>query len=590
MKRGIAEYVFALSLCIFFCTPAHALSTDQIVSVTHNASITADAKTNSQKLIIEFSAKFLKSGWHLNRENSYSPFTITSISGLTCIENKKSNTSIEFSIDNPEDWHISGNYIYSICSGSICLLPEKIDFSYSNEDVEYAHEQKSSAQESRKRIMLLLVSLGAGLLAVLTPCIWPLIPTVISLFSKKKGRHDPALLSLIFGASIIVIYIVLGIVLTMIFGPSTLNALSTGAVFNLVFFVVFIMFALSMFGLFELKLPYSWGDSTETLAHKSSLWSVFFMALTIVIVSFSCTSPIVGGLLVGSSRGGMLEACIGMLGFSIGMAAPFTLFALFPEWLEKRPKSGIWMGKIKVCIGFIELAFSLKFLSVADLSYGWGILPRRLYISIWILLAVLMSLYLFGIFSQQNKPGRWSKTGAVLSLVLAAAMVPGYFGAPLKAISAFLPSEKIKNILQPQYTHYFDALDAARGQNKKMLVYFTGYGCVNCRKMEATLWTDSNVKQKIEENFILTALHVDDKTSNGLANSDTYTLITEFNLDSTRIKTWGDLWSQFESTRFNANAQPYYIILDSNGEIVSEPYSGFKPNPKRFIQWLDRSL
>lgn len=584
------KHVLALCLCVLFCASVHALSTDQIVSVTSSASITVDPETDGQKLVITFSADFLKGGWHLNRENSYSPFTITSIDGLTCLENKKSNTSIEFSIDNPEEWHISGNYIYSICSGSICLLPEKIDFSYSNKDVEFIPQQQTALQNGRKRIMLLLVSLGAGLLAVLTPCIWPLIPTVISLFSKKNGRHDPALLSLIFGASIIVIYVVLGIVLTMIFGPSTLNALSTGAVFNLIFFAVFILFALSMFGLFELRLPYSWGDSTDMLAHSSGLWSIFFMALTIVIVSFSCTSPIVGGLLVGSSRGGILDACIGMSGFSIGMAAPFTLFALFPEWLEKRPKSGIWMEKIKVCIGFIELAFSLKFLSVADMSYGWGILPRKLYISIWILLAVLMSLYLFGIFSQQKKPGRWSKAGAILSLVLAAAMVPGYFGAPLKAISGFLPTMNTENMLQPHYTNYYDALDAARAQNKKLLVYFTGYGCVNCRKMEATLWTDSNVKQTIENNFILTALHVDDKTSNGLSYSSIEPLARTFNLDSGKIKTWGDLWSQLESKRFDANAQPYYIILDSNGEIISEPYSGFKPRAKKFIQWLNSSL
>lgn len=586
MEKGLRTSVFAICLIVLFHVQAVAYTTNEIVSVTHNAVIKSNSQSQNSELNIIFSAQFLKRGWHLNKESSYSPFKIDSVCGLTYLES--SNKTIGFSIDNPDNWYISGEYTYSICSGNICLLPEKVHFSYSDKDIGNI-QQEQTTQNSQNRLILLLISIGAGLLAVLTPCIWPLIPTVISLFSKKNGQYDPALLSLLFGASIIVIYVAAGLVLTIAFGPSTLNAMSTGAVFNLVFFAVFIMFALSMFGLFEFRLPSSWGDSTDALAHGRAIWSIFFMALTIVIVSFSCTSPIVGGLLVESSRGGLWNACIGMLGFSIGMAAPFTLAALFPEWLEKRPKSGIWMEKIKVCIGFIELAFALKFLSVADMSYGWGILPRKLYISIWILLAVLMGLYLSGVFTKR-KTGHWSVIGAIFSFSLGAAMIPGYFGAPLKMISGFLPAADAETVLQPDFTHYFDALDAAEKDNKKVLIYFTGYGCGNCRKMEATLWTNNKVMKEIEDNFVLTVFHVDDKTSNGLFQPETDRLIKTFNLDYSKIRTWGDLWSQFESTRFSSNAQPYYIILDSEGEIVSEPYSGYRPSPKKFIEWLHKTL
>ena len=565
------------------CGSTYAVQTDRIVTAGHKASVSTDKLTLEQELDITATFQFLKKNWHLNGENISSPFVIDSISGLEYRE--EHDYSISYSITDRESWYISGYYTYSVCNAVQCLLPEKEYFVISSDDISsYSHEKASG--NGTNKVLLFLVSLGAGLLAVLTPCVWPLIPTVISLFSRKKGRLAPAAASLIFGGSIVIIYDVLGIVLTAIFGPATLNALSTNAISNIVFFAVFVLFALSMFGLFELRLPDNWGNSTDKLAHNSALWSIFFMALTIVIVSFSCTSPIVGSLLVESSRGGFLNAGIGMTGFAIGLSAPFTLFALFPKWLEKRPKSGIWMEKIKVCIGFIELAFSLKFLSVADLAYGWGILPRRLFISIWIVLAVSMGLYLAGLFSKKQKPGRSSIIGAAISFILAAAMVPGYFGAPLKAISAFLPAESVKDMLQPRYSSYFAALDAADKEKKNVLVYFTGYGCVNCRKMEASLWTDSNVRKEIEDHFILTALHVDDKSDNNLFGYETEMLINFFNLDKDNIRSWGDLWSQFQSVRFNANAQPYYIIVNRQGRIVSQPYAGYKPKASKFIKWL----
>ncbi|MCQ2058476.1 MAG: thioredoxin family protein [Bacteroidaceae bacterium] len=584
MRKLSRHLLLTACMLIGLCGSVSAIQTSQIVTARHNASVSINELTSEQELNITVAFQFLEKNWHLNGENTSSHFVIDSINGLEYKDEQ--DYSLSLSITNRESWYISGYCTYSVCNAVQCLLPEKEHFIISSDNINSFSQENNASDNNTNRILLFIISLGAGLLAVLTPCVWPLIPTVISLFSRKKGGLTPAAASLLFGGSIVIIYDVLGIVLTAIFGPATLNALSTNAAFNIIFFIIFVLFALSMFGLFELRLPNNWGNSTNKLARNSALWSIFFMALTIVIVSFSCTSPIVGGLLVESSRGGFLNAGIGMTGFAIGLSAPFTLFALFPEWLEKRPKSGLWMEKIKVCIGFVELAFSLKFLSVADLAYGWGILPRKLFISIWIVLAISMGLYLAGLFSKKQKPGRSSIIGAAISFILAAAMIPGYFGAPLKAISAFLPAEPLSDMLEPHFYSYFAALDAADKEKKNVLIYFTGYGCVNCRKMEATLWTDRNVKKEIEDYFILTALHVDDKSDDNLFGYETNMLINFFNLDRDDIRSWGDLWSQFQSIRFNANAQPYYIIVNKQGRIVSQPYAGYKPQASKFVSWL----
>lgn len=423
---------------------------------------------------------------------------------------------------------------------------------------------------------LLLMGFAGGLLAVCMPCIWPIIPMTVSFFlkrsksDKKKGVKDAAT----YGLSIIVIYLGLGLLVTAIFGSDTLNAMSTNAVFNIFLFLLLVVFALSFFGWFEIKLPDSWANSVDTKASETSgLISIFLMAFTLVLVSFSCTAPIIGLLLVETTTSGnWLAPAVGMFGFALALALPFTLFAMFPTWLKQAPKSGSWMTTIKVVLGFVELAFALKFFSVADLAYGWHLMDREVFLSLWIVIFTLLGAYLCGWlkFQLDEIGGDLHKPmpvicimGGLISLAFAIYMVPGLWGAPCKAVSAFSPPMNTQDFnlntksVEAKYTDYETGMAAALSQGKPVMIDFTGFGCVNCRKMEAAVWTDPQVADMLTKDFVLISLYVDDKTP--------LTEPFEVTDDQGNIKTLrtvGAKWSYLQSHKFGANAQPFYVIID----------------------------
>lgn len=436
-----------------------------------------------------------------------------------------------------------------------------------------------------------------GLLALFTPCVWPIIPMTVSFFlkrskDKKKGIRD----AWTYGISIVVIYVLLGLAVTLIFGASALNALSTNAVFNILFFLMLVVFAASFFGAFELTLPSSWSNAVDNKAEKTGgLLSIFLMAFTLTLVSFSCTGPIIGFLLVEvSTSGSIIAPAVGMLGFAIALALPFTLFAMFPSWLKSMPKSGGWMNQIKVVLGFLELAFALKFFSVADLAYGWGLLDRETFLALWIVIFALLGLYLLGIikFPHDDDDKRTSVPGffmALVSLAFAVYMIPGLWGAPLKAVSAFAPPMNTQdfNLYTKEVHAKFDDYDAgmeyARKAGKPVLVDFTGFGCVNCRKMELAVWIDPKVSGILENDYVLISLYVDDKTP--LAQPMT---VTE-NGSERVLKSVGDKWSYLQRTKFGANAQPFYVQLDNNGNPLNKSYA-YDEDIDLYVQWLQQGL
>lgn len=436
-----------------------------------------------------------------------------------------------------------------------------------------------------------------GLVALLTPCVWPMIPMTVSFFLKRtKSRKKAVTDAIIYGLSIIVIYLALGLIITGLFGASALNSLATNAVFNILFFLLLVVFAVSFFGAFEIVLPQSWTNKLDSKAEATGgLLSIFFMAFTLVLVSFSCTGPIIGTLLVdAASRGDIFGPAIGMFGFALALSLPFSLFAIFPNWLQSMPRSGGWMNNVKVVLGFLELALALKFLSVADLAYGWGILDREVFVSLWIIIFFLLGLYLLGKlkFSHDSDGDRVSVTRlflAIISLSFAVYMIPGLWGAPLKSISAFAPPLSTQDFnlydaeVHAKTTDYESAMKMAQLQGKPVLVDFSGYGCVNCRKMEAAVWTDPKVKSMIDNDFILVTLMVDDKTR--LPEPIT---VTE-NGEERKLKTVGDKWSYLQRHKFGSNAQPFYVILDTKGVPQTTSY-GFNEDISKYIEWLKSGL
>ena len=447
-------------------------------------------------------------------------------------------------------------------------------------------------------LYILLMGFVGGLLAVLMPCIWPIIPMTVSFFlkraksDKKKGIRD----AITYGLSIIVIYLGLGLLVTAFFGSDTLNAMSTNAVFNIFLFLLLVVFALSFFGWFEIKLPGSWTDKVDTKASETSgLLSIFLMAFTLVLVSFSCTAPIIGLLLVETTTSGnWLAPALGMFGFALALALPFTLFALFPTWLKQAPKSGSWMTTLKVVLGFIELAFALKFLSVADLAYGWHILDREVFLSLWIVIFGLLGAYLCGWlkFQEDEVGGDVRKPmpvlcimGGLVSLAFAVYMVPGLWGAPCKAVSAFAPPMNTQDFnlntktVEAQFTDYEAGMAAARAQGKPVFIDFTGFGCVNCRKMEAAVWTDQRVADRLTRDYVLISLFVDDKTP--LAEPME---VTDEQGNTRTLRTVGAKWSYLQSHKFGANAQPYYVILDP---VTARPLSGSRAYDEDIPAYLD---
>ncbi len=442
---------------------------------------------------------------------------------------------------------------------------------------------------------VLLAGLLGGFLALLTPCVWPIIPMTVSFFLKRsavpsRGRKD----AILYGLSIIVIYVVLGLLITLIFGASALNSMSTNALFNLFFFILLVVFALSFFGAFELTLPSSWSTKVDAKAESTvGLLSILLMAFTLVLVSFSCTGPIIGTLLVEvAASGSLLAPAIGMFGFSFALAVPFTLFAFFPSWLESLPRSGGWLNRVKVVLAFIELAFALKFLSVADLAYGWHILDREVFVSLWIVIFTLLGIYLLGKirFPHDGESKHTSVGGLMLgivSLAFAVYMVPGLWGAPLKSISAFAPPlytqdfNLYKDEVHPDFTDFEEGMTYAAMKKMPVVIDFSGYGCVNCRKMEASVWTDPQVKELLDKNFVLISLFVDDKTP-----LDQPFEINE-NGKTRKIKTIGDKWSYLQRYKFGANAQPFYVMIDYRGKPLNKPYV-FDTNASHFVNWLNR--
>ena len=446
-------------------------------------------------------------------------------------------------------------------------------------------------------IYIFVTGFLGGLLALFTPCVWPIIPMTVSFFlkrskDKKKGIRD----AWTYGASIVVIYVALGLAITLIFGASALNALSTNAIFNILFFLMLVVFAASFFGAFEITLPSKWSNAVDSKAESTTgLLSIFLMAFTLSLVSFSCTGPIIGFLLVQvSTTGSIVAPAIGMLGFAIALALPFTLFALFPSWLKSMPKSGGWMNVIKVTLGFLELAFALKFLSVADLAYGWRLLDRETFLALWIVIFALLGFYLLGKIKfphddDDNKVGVTRFFMALVSLAFAVYMVPGLWGAPLKAVSAFAPPMQTqdfnlyKNEVHAKFDDYDLGMEYARLNGKPVMLDFTGYGCVNCRKMEAAVWTDPKVSDLINNDYVLITLYVDNKTP--LTEP---VKIVENGTERT-LRTVGDKWSYLQRVKFGANAQPFYVLLDNQGSPLNKSYAYDEDIPK-YIEFLQTGL
>lgn len=443
--------------------------------------------------------------------------------------------------------------------------------------------------------LIFLAGLLGGFLALFTPCVWPIIPMTVSFFlkrseNKKRGQRD----AILYGLAIVFIYVILGVLITLIFGASALNSLSTNAVFNLLFFALLVVFAISFFGAFEITLPASWSTKLDAKADSTAGFiSILFMAFTLVLVSFSCTGPIIGTLLVQvSSSGSVLAPAIGMFGFAVALSIPFSLFALFPSWLKSLPKSGGWLNSVKVVLAFLELALALKFLSVADLAYGWRILDREVFLALWIVIFVLLGFYLLGKlrFSHDSESKNSSVLGVFLAMIsfsFSIYMVPGLWGAPLKAISAFSPPLYTQDFnlyndeVHPAFTDYEQGMAFAAEKKLPVVVDFTGFGCVNCRKMEASVWTDAGVKDLLKNNFVLISLYVDDKTM--LAKPYE---ITE-NGRTITIETVGDKWSYLQRSKFGANAQPFYVMLDNEGKPLNKSYA-FNQDPAEFVKWLER--
>jgi len=530
-------------------------------------------------------------------------------------------------------YFIEGFLQYGSCNDENCLPPTNIEFSFSGKGAEGAAASQSeeipamklteavssnvstadywapvidklnafgeeTAQTSNQSwFYIFFAGFVGGLLALFTPCVWPIIPMTVSFFlkrskDKKKGIRD----AWTYGASIVVIYVTLGLAITLIFGASALNALSTNAVFNILFFLMLVVFAASFFGAFEITLPSKWSNAVDSKAEQTSgLLSIFLMAFTLSLVSFSCTGPIIGFLLVEvSTTGSVVAPAIGMLGFALALALPFTLFAMFPSWLKQMPKSGGWMNVIKVTLGFLELAFALKFLSVADLAYGWRILDRETFLALWIVIFGLMGFYLLGKIKFPHDDDDTTVSVprffmALCSLAFAVYMVPGLWGAPLKAVSAFAPPMNTqdfnlyKNEVHAQFDDFDAGMEYARRNGKPVMLDFTGYGCVNCRKMELAVWTDQKVSKLIQDDYVLITLYVDNKTP--LPEN---IKVMENGKERT-LRTLGDKWSYLQRVKFGANAQPFYVLIDNDGNPLNKSYS-YDEDINKYVDFLETGL
>ena len=543
-----------------------------------------------------------------------------------------------------KDYQVKGYLNYSACNDQNCLPPTNVEFDMKGTDgpatgakaeptatteaatdaeegaaLLPAQEAKSEVEKwwtpvveelqvldggetnvaEQSLIAIFFLGLVGGFIALVTPCVWPIIPMTVSFFLKRSGDRKKAIRDAVtYGISIIVIYLGLGLIITGLFGASALNDLSTNAVFNIFFFLMLVVFAASFFGGFEITLPSSWGAAVDGKAEKTTgMLSIFLMAFTLSLVSFSCTGPIIGFLLVevSTSGGSILAPAIGMLGFAIALALPFTFFALFPSMLKKAPRSGGWMNKVKVTLGFLELAFALKFLSVADLAYGWGILDRETFLALWICIFALLGIYLLGgiKFPHDDEDEKITSVPsfflALCSLAFAVYMVPGLWGAPLKAVSAFSPPISTQDFnlhevhVEAQFKDYEAGMEYAKKMGKPVMIDFTGHGCVNCRKMELAVWHDQNVRDILTNDYVLISLYVDEKTP--LAEN----IVVEENGKPTTLRTIGEKWSYLQRSKFGANAQPFYVLLDNEGKPLTHSYS-FDEDVDRFVNFLQNGV
>ena len=561
-------------------------------------------------------------------------------------------------------YSIEGYFEFGACNDESCMPPTAVEFKYSGKGIETAKEANEKALEENEGKVdetpaelaatvsiksdstavaatedspleglwtpvidelnsfgsgetdsenslwkIFILGILGGFIALLTPCVWPIIPMTVSFFlkrakdDKKKGIRD----AITYGLSIIVIYLVLGLAVTLLFGASALNALSTNAVFNIFFFLLLVIFGASFLGGFEIVLPSKWTNAVDSKASSTTgLLSIFLMAFTLVLVSFSCTGPIIGFLLVEmGTSGNIVGPAVGMFGFALALALPFTLFAIFPTWLKSAPKSGNWMNNVKVTLGFIELAFSLKFLSVADLAYGWGILDRETFLSLWIVLFAILGCYLMGWVRFPHDEDEWDEMGekiinhrtpvtkffmALCSFAFAVYMVPGLWGAPCKAVSAFAPPMNTQDFnlaktehIEPQTLDYEAGMNIAKTKGKPVMIDFTGFGCVNCRKMEAAVWTDESVKKVITEDYVLIQLFVDDKTP--LPEP----IEVVGNGQNRKLRTVGDKWSYLQRTKFGSNTQPFYVLLDNEGHPLNTSYS-YDEDIAKYLDFLNTGL
>ena len=563
-------------------------------------------------------------------------------------------------VTDPQKFQAEGYVEYMACNDENCLPPDQEEFSFSKKDIdvektlaalsskgeepkaepqdtvtpeepaeveastsatpEYVPEEEPQVYQSEDLWMPVIDELKAfgdetisatdtswlfiffagfagGLIALLTPCVWPMIPMTVSFFLKRtKDRKKAIRDAIMYGISIIVIYLVLGLLITGIFGASALNDLSTNAIFNIIFFLLLVLFAVSFFGAFELVLPASWTNKLDSKADSTTgIISIFFMSFTLVLVSFSCTGPIIGTLLVqAATMGAAIGPAVGMFGFALALSIPFSLFAIFPNLLQSMPKSGGWLNSVKVVLGFLELALALKFLSVADLAHGWRLLDRETFLVLWIVIFALLGFYLLGKlkFSHDSDLKYVSVPRlfmAIISFAFAVYMVPGLWGAPLKSISAFAPPLYTQDFslyddeVHAAFDDYEAGMAYAKQHNKPVMIDFSGYGCVNCRKMEASVWTDSRVKDILENDYVLITLMVDDKTK--LPEP----IRIQENGKTRTLRTIGDKWSYLQRSKFGANAQPFYILLDNEGKPLAPSYA-FDEDVDKYIQFLERGL
>ncbi|MDE6119172.1 MAG: thioredoxin family protein [Muribaculaceae bacterium] len=525
-----------------------------------------------------------------------------------------------FIVTDPNSVSLTGEIYFMACNDVNCLAPTTVTFAFGEAEKELAAAAAASGDGSEYNptdhawwtpveaegetpvsesslLSIFIWGFLGGLLALITPCVWPMIPLTVSFFLKKNGTRGKSIReALIYGASIVVIYLVLGLLITVFFGASKLNDLSTNAVFNLIFFALLVVFAISFFGAFDIKLPSRWTNSMDSKAESTTgLLSIFFMAFTLVLVSFSCTGPIIGTLLVeAATQGNLIGPAVGMGAFALALAIPFALFAIFPSWLKEMPRSGGWLNSVKVVLGFLELALSLKFLSVADLAYGWHILDREVFVSLWVVIFTLLGLYLLGkIRFPHDSPVESTGVGrffmSLISLSFAVYLLPGLWGAPLKSVSAFVPplfTQDFNLYEQGEYRvfdDYEEGMRYAADNNRPVLMDFSGFGCVNCRKMEGAVFDTDEISSILGENFVVIELMVDDKTP--LPRPFT----VQENGKSVTISTIGEKWSYLQRYKFHANSQPYYIVLDNDGNALSGS-AGYDEDIPKFKNFLEEAL